>query len=268
MSSKVGNFLRPRQITELEQDRRDLNAAKANPLIQDKATVAKQLKAVEGMLESGTPPDLSPQQRDNVSKKIKELEADIRVGMPSAQEMRRMPAGAIDRHQAWEKRNKNNILFWKDLQLSLHKGDQGPNLANIERLRPMQTVEGRQDGNFIEPKSFSFPSEEFTSRYDDVFGKADEERHPIFDLQDEKAAVEVEELREQTRKLLAEVRSLREAKPAKKKTRASPNLSDEERKRRSDVMKAMKARQRAEKESSEVADTLPAAPSSAPPGGA
>ena len=72
--------------------------------------------------------------------------------MPSGEEMRKCPAGAIAKHTDWEKRNKGNIAKWKENQLRLNPNSDDPDLANFEKFRPTQStlnmhneiVEGQQ----------------------------------------------------------------------------------------------------------------------------
>ncbi|MCK5608332.1 hypothetical protein KAR91_41000, partial [Candidatus Pacearchaeota archaeon] len=64
--------------------------------------------------------------------------------MCTQEEMRRCPAGASDKHAQWEKRNKSDILAWKNIRLRMGAsgvdfegmGTQGANIANLELYRP------------------------------------------------------------------------------------------------------------------------------------
>jgi hypothetical protein len=38
--------------------------------------------------------------------------------MPSQEEMRKAPPGAVDKHMGWEKRNKPKIAEWKNLRFA------------------------------------------------------------------------------------------------------------------------------------------------------
>lgn len=53
--------------------------------------------------------------------RIKALKAEIYAGLPTAEQMRASPPGALDRHRAWERKNKPKILAWRELHLTLRR---------------------------------------------------------------------------------------------------------------------------------------------------
>ena len=68
----------------------------------------------------------------------KSLLNEILAGMPSQEEMRKAPPGAVDKHMAWERRNKAKILEWKNLRLRLNPSER--EAANLERFRPRDST--------------------------------------------------------------------------------------------------------------------------------
>ena len=86
----------------------------------------------------------------------KDLLGDILQGMPSQEEMRKSPPGAVDKHRQWERRNKTKILEWKNLQLRLNAGSGDRDVANLERHRPTASSLN-MDSAFIPGKQFYMP---------------------------------------------------------------------------------------------------------------
>jgi len=160
-------YLRPQQIIELESERTVLERQLVNPQIQDKPQVAKNLRNVNRMLAEQAPPETTPSERDALDKERRELEEQIQVGMPSSEEMRRNPPGAVGKHQAWEKRAKTAVLRWKNIMLRLNRGSQDPDIANVEKLRPRTSTLG-MTGAQIEPTLRSFPSEAYKANFDQI----------------------------------------------------------------------------------------------------
>ena len=167
-------YLRPNQLDELRQEKANLEYQLSDPTVQEKGIVQRQLQRLSGNIDEQTPPDVAGPELDKVSKREKELTAQIREGMPSAEEMRRKPPGAVGRHIAWEKRNKPAILEWKNCRLILNKGSDDPDQANVETLRPM-TSQYNLDGSLIEGKIMSFPSDTFKNRFPENMGPQREE---------------------------------------------------------------------------------------------
>lgn len=86
--------------------------------------------------ESSPPTDLSGETRNALLKRERELAAEIRESMPLAEVMRRNPAGAVDWHVKWERKNKDKILEWKNIRRMNNPEDDSQDLANVEMLRP------------------------------------------------------------------------------------------------------------------------------------
>ena len=149
-------LLRPAQAEQARNEIKTLEAKVNSPFITDKAEATKQLRRVRTAVENQLPvPPAGAEEEGRMVRRSKELLNDILVGMPSQEEMRKAPAGAVDKHMKWEKRNKSKILEWKNIQLRLTHGTE-PEAANLERHRPTCSSLN-MDGAFIAGKQFYLP---------------------------------------------------------------------------------------------------------------
>lgn len=146
------NLLRPHQVNDIQQERESLMRAMSNQQIQDKGAVAKQLRSVNHQLQTQTPKPFEGKELDTATKREKELREEMLKGMPSREEMRKAPPGAVGKHMEWEKRNKQKLQEWKNLKLRINAGTDDPDVANFERYRPESSslnmhnarIEGKQ----------------------------------------------------------------------------------------------------------------------------
>lgn len=141
----AGPLLRPNQLKEYEEVQDSLEAKLNNKHIQNKQAVRHQLKRVERDLESQAPKEFPSSEIDAAVKETDELQEKIALGMPSHEEMRKCPSGAINKHMQWEKRNKENIQRWKTNKLRLNVGTDDPDVANMESFRPEKSQLNMQD---------------------------------------------------------------------------------------------------------------------------
>jgi len=129
-------LLRPAQLDEMRNQVKIAEAKLTNPAIQDKGEARKQLLRARATLESQTPrPPVDTTEEGRMAAREKQLRDEVLAGMPSQEEMRKAPPGAVDKHMGWEKRNKAKILEWKNLRLRLMPGER--EAANLERYRPV-----------------------------------------------------------------------------------------------------------------------------------
>ena len=149
------NFLRPDQLTAATEEIKSLEDRLMSPHIQDKGEVRKQLIRVRKQTEEQAPkPPENTQEEERLVKRERLLRDEILAGMPSQEEMRKAPPGAVDKHAGWEKRNKLKILEWKNLQLRLRPGER--EAANLERHRPTASTLN-MDSAQIQGKNFFMP---------------------------------------------------------------------------------------------------------------
>ena len=139
-------LLRPAQAQEWKEQAKSLREMLSAPphianRIEDRGQLTKNLRALERDLQAQEPRPYAPEELDAAVSRSDQLKAEILQGMPTQEEMRRNPAGAVDKHRRWEKRNKPNISEWKNIQLRRHQtGDvdlpDATDVANFEKFRP------------------------------------------------------------------------------------------------------------------------------------
>ena len=110
-------LLRPHQREEMKSEKDALRGKLSNPHIEDKGAVARQLRKLEHQLETQTPKSYSGGEVDIAIRREVELREKLLEGIPSQEEMRKNPPGAVGKHMEWEKHNKNNILEWNNTML-------------------------------------------------------------------------------------------------------------------------------------------------------
>lgn len=136
------NLLRPNQIEELKDEefalKRKLQLADVMPV--DRGVVQGQLRRVQRHLEVQSPKDVEGKEKDVLIERTDTLLTKILEGMPSQEEMRKNPPGAVDKHRKWEKRNKSDIVEWKNNMLTLNKGTEDTDIANLEKYRPRRST--------------------------------------------------------------------------------------------------------------------------------
>jgi len=164
-------MLRPQQRQELLSDQKMLQNKLKNPFIQDKGAVSTQLRRLNTQIETQSPKPFASDEVDKAVRREAQLKDDILIGMPSQEEMRKSPPGAIGKHMAWEKRNKQKIKEWKDLRLRLNSGTDDPDIANLEQFRPVSNTLNMHNAH-IPGKQYFLPSDEYKEGFDNIeFGK-------------------------------------------------------------------------------------------------
>ncbi|MGH9876794.1 MAG: hypothetical protein ACRD5H_04095 [Nitrososphaerales archaeon] len=103
---------------------------------EGRAQLVKRSRDLKQELAKCSPPELTGEAKDALNVRRHVLEENIRVGMPTHEQMRRNPVGAVDQHRKWERRVKNNILEWKNIRRALEPTSDDRDLANVEMLRP------------------------------------------------------------------------------------------------------------------------------------
>ena len=148
---------RPDQVTGVQDEIKSLEKKLDNKFIEDKGEVQRQLARVRKDFESQVPraPE-NGEEEGRMTHRAKELLAEITVGMPSQEEMRKAPHGAVDKHIKWEQRNKRRIAEWKHIMLRLTAGSNERDAANLERHRPVGSTLN-MDSAFIPGRQFFMP---------------------------------------------------------------------------------------------------------------
>lgn len=150
------NLLRPQQVADMQSEQQVLAKSLHNPHIQDKGQVQRQLRRVEQQLASQSPTAFHGPELDRAASRERQLLTELLVGCPSQEEMRKAPAGAVGKHMAWEKQNKQKLQEWKHLRLRLNAGTSDPDVANFERYRP-KTSSLNMDHTLIPGQRFYMP---------------------------------------------------------------------------------------------------------------
>jgi len=265
--AKTDNLLHPRQVSELKEEKARLDGMLRAPeyirsQLQDNgANATRRIRDIDKVLEQAPPP-IPADQIDEAVRTEAALRAEWTAGMPTAAEMRRNAAGSVDKHIAWEKRNKDNVLKWKHLRrrmhasgLSDHKLVEENDVSNIEMFRP---VGGSQELNMhneqIPGKDFYFPDKitpvAVMNSDDDAFlKKHDPELHSAMALMDNDSRAKVLDLIHQIRNAPLEATPKpKKAKAKKAKVDGRRNISPEERIRRSEHMKMIHAEKKRKRE--------------------
>lgn len=138
------NPLRPNQTADLQDEQVRLKKTLKREGV-DKADINKQLRKVNTMISTQSATQLQGQELDSAQKRIDTLRESIQKGMPSHEEMRKAPPGAVGKHIDWEKRNKKNIAEYKRLQIACNTGSDDPELASVEKFRPTKNTLNMHD---------------------------------------------------------------------------------------------------------------------------
>lgn len=144
---RTAPYLKLNQLEEMTAERDRLsNMLRAPPhlrnAIQDAATMMSTLKRIERSIERDTPRAYVGADLDKAVAREKELREEWSAGMPTQEEMRRNPPGALDKHMKWEARNKLRIAEWKNVKRRLlasgavGEAESDRSVANVEMFRP------------------------------------------------------------------------------------------------------------------------------------
>jgi hypothetical protein len=160
-------YLRPGQIDRMESDRIDAVGKLDDPSIQDKAAVHKQLRRLDLQLASQRPATITGKDKDQYVALEQELRKEMTVGMPSHEELRKNPPGAVAKLARWQKAkcgqfnltNKSAMLLWKNVRLSLNPGE--TDIANFEQYRPRRSTLS-MDNAQIQGQQFFLPPQQNT----------------------------------------------------------------------------------------------------------
>lgn len=180
-------YLRQTQIASLEDEKRGIEATLQAPgfvqnQIQDRGAMQRQIRAIDRQLQTDTPRPYGETERDAAVARERDLREKIREGMPTQAEMRRNPAGATDKHRAWEKARKADVLEWKNVRVRMHASGMidgvrdAQDVANIETFRPAHAShELNMENAQIPGKDIYLPSGPIAVR--NVMSDEDREAH-------------------------------------------------------------------------------------------
>ena len=99
----------------------------------DQAALGRQIASIDQAIASREPPKLRGGQKDDMAKEAEVIEAELREGMPTRDEMR-FPAknpGAVRKHMAWSAKNAQKVERYRYIQRVLNPDDP----RSVENLR-------------------------------------------------------------------------------------------------------------------------------------
>lgn len=142
----------------LAADVENMKQTVKQPHAQNKGLMRQQIKAMEAQLEHSAPTPFVGAELDKAVTAEKELAAELSANMLTQAEMRRSPAGAVGKHQAFEKQFHDKICLWKMLRRRLHAGSDDPDVSNAELLRPKSSSrELDMSTTLVETKDYHLP---------------------------------------------------------------------------------------------------------------
>lgn len=166
---RTAPFLGAHQVTELLNEKQTIEEALTAPShvsaqIQNRGQMRRQISHIDRQLHNDAPKAYRQDEIDSAVKREQELRDKWTAGMPTQAEMRRSPAGAIDKHRSWERANKRDILEWKNIRRRLHATgliDDHPDareVSNIEQFRPVHAShELPMDNKLVAGKDIYLP---------------------------------------------------------------------------------------------------------------
>lgn len=139
-------LLRPRQVEEMREQakRLDKTIRAAGQSFGGTASVGdtrRALTRVKQQLDAQAPRKYAEDELDDAVAAERTLREEIQQGMPTGEEMRKNPPGAVGKHRTWERRNKRKIQAWQNIRLRLRESGALPDdvdssdVSNVELLR-------------------------------------------------------------------------------------------------------------------------------------
>lgn len=144
------NLLRPNDVERLQDESKQIESMINAPrhvaeVVENRGALIRRLHTIKQQIEDQAPKPYAAQEIDSAVFREEALRAAITEAMPTQAEMRRKPAGAVDRHLTWEQRCKKKLLEWKNIRLRLHAGGNlslhplARDVCNIEMFRPSKS---------------------------------------------------------------------------------------------------------------------------------
>jgi hypothetical protein len=128
---------RTTEAAEIETTERKLTDPVERRFLTNPGKLAQQnAQRRKNLMAQSPPTDLTVVQRDKLARLERETRAFVAENMPTAEQMRHNPPGAVDHHMAWDRHAKPALLVWKNVRLLLNPRSDAVDLANFERYRP------------------------------------------------------------------------------------------------------------------------------------
>lgn len=136
--------LRERLQEEVNQKKRQLEDPFTSRGLTEPGRILSDIRKLERQLEKSDASQLTAVDKDNLFQEMKQLEEEIKEGMPTYEEQMEKAPGAVRAHMQWEKQNKKKIARWKNIRRALHHDEvDNPDVSNVEMLRRRGKVTAR-----------------------------------------------------------------------------------------------------------------------------
>lgn len=139
----------PDQRKKVEGSIQQLEFMLKDPVTKEASHVAPDVEMIEAclvrdqaMLQTGIPEEFSTSEKNRLNHLRQELERRMQHDMPTFDEMERPLPVNIDKHMAWEKLHKKEILAWKTVCRTLDPLNDNSNFTSIARLRSHTPAKG------------------------------------------------------------------------------------------------------------------------------
>ena len=143
LAQKATRFLRVKERRQREEEKRQVDGVLNQPpwALKEitetaRARLVQRRNALDDDLEENSPPPISGEVKDFLSKRLQQLNEEIRAGMPTTEVMRRNPPGAIGQHERWQNANKDKVLERKNILKLIDPENDDPDYCSIEMIRP------------------------------------------------------------------------------------------------------------------------------------
>ena len=134
----------------------------------------QQVRNIDHQIGKNSPPPPRSDELDALVRLEREDREKLKEGLPSAEEMRKRPPGAVGKHMRWDKRAKELVEpgvtrmdRWRNTKMRLNVGNDDPDLVNFEQFRP-RTNSLNLDNAFIPGTNYNIPSEAFKKGWDEM----------------------------------------------------------------------------------------------------
>ena len=240
-------YFRPDQIEETTQEADRLAGVLNAPphianQVSNRQELSRSLSNLRRSLERHSPKPYQGAEMDKARARAQRLEAELKSGMPTHEEMRVGGVGMADKLLKWEKKNKRNAIEWKNIQTRMHVTEcQGgriervKDLCNLDRIRPW----GKADATDAQISTTAFhfapgpvtPSVIFN---DDEIARVRQEQPALADM--------LGQMTNEQRALLKSLLADKPAKPAVKQAKpAKRQLTEDQKQKLRDRLAAARA---------------------------
>lgn len=143
LTQRATRYLTVKERAQRETEKREIDSTLAQPTWARKDLLPSRLErmnkrklSLDRDLKENAPPIVSGETKDHLVKRLNDLNEEIRVGMPSHEVMRRNPPGAVGMHDRWQAASKSKVIERKNILKVLDRDNEDPDYLSVEMLRP------------------------------------------------------------------------------------------------------------------------------------